>query len=169
MRVSSSVSLFSLLTSPAWAFLRPFPVSASVNFHPLASTTTLTDTPDVLPEFANKDAYLEYMESVAALPKGFASGTATGTFISAEAPALGPLPIRATVIHLTEGATENWAAVFTKNKVRMRSVPSLSLLSVCCLWSSTWLTLFFLFAILLVVVVCLLDCIFASNSFLVPL
>jgi hypothetical protein len=31
---------------------------------------------------------------------------------------LGNLPIRATVLYLTEGPTENWAAVFTSNKVR---------------------------------------------------
>jgi hypothetical protein len=31
---------------------------------------------------------------------------------------LGKLKIRATVIHLTEGPTENWAACFTSNKVR---------------------------------------------------
>jgi N-acetylglutamate synthase/N-acetylornithine aminotransferase len=36
--------------------------------------------------------------------------------VSQEAPAMGKLPISGTVIHLTEGPTENWAAVFTKNK-----------------------------------------------------
>jgi hypothetical protein len=61
---------------------------------------------------------MEYMRTVAALPSGFAVGTADGTFVSAEAPSMGNLPIRATVIYLTEGPTPNWAAVFTKNKVR---------------------------------------------------
>ena len=44
-------------------------------------------------------------------------GTASGNFVSVEAPAMGPLPIKATVIHLTEGPTDSWAAVFTSNKV----------------------------------------------------
>ena len=51
------------------------------------------------------------------LPSGFAVGTAKGTFVSVEAPSMGDLPIRATVIHLTEGPTDSWAAVFTSNKV----------------------------------------------------
>jgi hypothetical protein len=83
-----------------------------------AATTKPGDTPEILPDFASKDEYLTYMEGVSALPKGFATGTASGTFVSVEAPALGALPIRATVIHLTEGPTDNWAAVFTSNKVR---------------------------------------------------
>jgi hypothetical protein len=53
------------------------------------------------------------------LPSGFAVGTAKGTFVSVEAPSMGDLPIRATVIHLTEGPTDSWAAVFTSNKVRL--------------------------------------------------
>jgi glutamate N-acetyltransferase / amino-acid N-acetyltransferase len=74
------------------------------------------DTPVVLPEFESKESYLEFLEGVSALPKGFATGTAKGTFISEEAPALGKLPIKGTIIHLTEGPTENWAAVFTSNR-----------------------------------------------------
>jgi hypothetical protein len=54
---------------------------------------------------------------VAALPRGFATGTADGTFVSVEAPGLGQLPIRGTVIHLTQGPTDSWAAVYTKNRV----------------------------------------------------
>ena len=73
----------------------------------------------MLPDFANKEEYLSYMESVSALPQGFSIGVADGTFVSEEAPALGKLPIRGTVIHLTNGATDNWAATFTKNMVRM--------------------------------------------------
>jgi glutamate N-acetyltransferase/amino-acid N-acetyltransferase len=75
-----------------------------------------TDTPVILPDFDSLEDYLAYMERVSALPKGFAIGTADGTFVSAEAPSMGKLPIRATIIYLTEGSTENWAAVFTKNK-----------------------------------------------------
>jgi hypothetical protein len=84
----------------------------------LYSTTSATDTPTLLPDFASKEEYLTFMEGVSALPKGFATGTAKGTFISAEAPLLGNLPIKGTVIYLTEGPTDNWAAVFTKNRVR---------------------------------------------------
>jgi glutamate N-acetyltransferase/amino-acid N-acetyltransferase len=82
------------------------------------STLSSMDTPVQLPDFASKEEYLEYMESVSTLPKGFATGTAKGTFVSKEAPALGNLPVKGTVIYLTEGPTENWAAVFTKNRVR---------------------------------------------------
>ena len=60
---------------------------------------------------------MDYMEQVAALPLGFATGTAEGKFISVEAPNMGPLPIRATIIHVTNGPTNSWAAVYTKNKV----------------------------------------------------
>lgn len=77
-----------------------------------------TDTPETLPDFPDVDEYLQYMEAVSALPKGFATGTADGTFISVEAPGLGNLKIRATVIHLTEGPTDSWAACYTSNKVR---------------------------------------------------
>jgi hypothetical protein len=57
------------------------------------------------------------MGQVSALPQGFATGTANGQFISVEAPNMGPLPIRATIIHVTNGPTHSWAAVYTKNKV----------------------------------------------------
>jgi hypothetical protein len=85
----------------------------------LYSTTSnnVQDTPKVLPNFNNKEEYLSYMESVAVLPKGFATGTADGKFISVEAPGMGKLPIRGTVIYLTEGPTDSWAAVFTSNMV----------------------------------------------------
>ena len=66
------------------------------------------------------------------LPSGFAVGTAKGTFVSAEAPAMGNLPIRATVIHLTEGPTDSWAAVFTSNKVNTRfNFHHIMMLSLC--------------------------------------
>lgn len=101
---SSFASAFTTTTTSRRAWTRLF-------------SSTITDTPAILPDFETKEAYLEYMESVSALPKGFATGTAKGTFVSVEAPSMGNLPIRGTVIHLTEGPTENWAAVFTKNKV----------------------------------------------------
>ena len=75
------------------------------------------DTPEVLPDFSSAEEYTTYLETKAALPKGFATGTGAGKFVSVEAPALGKLPIRATVIQLTEGPTDNWAAVFTSNMV----------------------------------------------------
>jgi len=56
------------------------------------------------------------MKAAGKLPSGFAVGTATGNFVSVEAPSMGKLPIKATVIHLTEGPTDSWAAVFTSNK-----------------------------------------------------
>jgi hypothetical protein len=37
-----------------------------------------SDTPEVLPEFADKKEYMEYMETVSSLPEGFAVGTAKG-------------------------------------------------------------------------------------------
>jgi hypothetical protein len=69
-----------------------------------------------IPEFATKDEYLKFMESQSALPKGFSIGTAKGTFVSVEAPGLGNLPIKATVVKFDQ-PTESWAACFTKNKV----------------------------------------------------
>lgn len=86
----------------------------------LRAGATAQDTPTTLPDFASKDDYLKFMEPLSGLPKGFATGTANGKFISKEAPAMGPLPIRGTVIYLADGPTNAWAAVFTKNKVRKR-------------------------------------------------
>jgi hypothetical protein len=75
------------------------------------------DTPETLPDFENAEEYLKYMETFSSLPKGFSSGTADGKFVSYEAPLMGNLPIRGTVIYLTEGPSDNWAACFTSNKV----------------------------------------------------
>lgn len=102
------------------AFLAPAsatsPLFAGSKLH---STTGTKDTPETLPDFETAQDYLEYMESVSALPKGFATGTADGTFVSVEAPSLGNLKIRGTVIQVTSGPTDNWAACYTSNKVRM--------------------------------------------------
>ena len=84
-----------------------------------SATMVSSDTPETLPEFATDEEYLAYMKTVSDLPKGFATGTSDGTFISVEAPSLGELKIRATVIKLTDGPTDSWAACFTSNKVRL--------------------------------------------------
>ena len=67
------------------------------------------DTDLILPSFSSKEEYTAYLQKAGSLPDGFALGTAKGTFVSVEAPAMGPLPIKATVIHLTEGPTDSWA------------------------------------------------------------
>jgi hypothetical protein len=82
------------------------------------AATNAGDTPTTLPEFENTEAYMSYLATVAALPKGFATGSASGKFVSVEAPAMGKLPIKGTIIYLTEGPSDNWAAVFTSNMVR---------------------------------------------------
>ena len=123
--------VLSTLTATSRAFVPRRPACSSLadaaaagappsSLRAAGTTSGADDTPPVLPDFASKAAYLEYMASVSALPRGFATGTASGTFVSVEAPALGKLPIRGTVIYLTEGPTDNWAAVFTSNKVRRR-------------------------------------------------
>lgn len=117
-----------LLAVPSWAFVSSNVATMSTSSKSaikprggeIFSTKTPTDTDLVLPEFANAEEYLAYMEQASSLPKGFAIGTANGEFVSVEAPALGKLKIRGTVIYLTEGATDNWAAVFTSNKVCRR-------------------------------------------------
>ena len=83
----------------------------------LQATNNGLDTDTTLPSFSTKEEYTSYLQKAGRLPSGFAVGTAKGTFVSVEAPALGPLPIKATVIHLTEGPTDSWAAVFTSNRV----------------------------------------------------
>ena len=110
----------SMLSVMAAARSSAFSVSSSSSAGTRLSSTAMgssIDTPETLPEFASVDDYLEYMNSVSQLPKGFATGTSDGTFISVEAPGLGNLKIRATIIQLTEGPTDSWAACFTSNKV----------------------------------------------------
>lgn len=74
------------------------------------------DTASELPCFETKEEYEKYLLDASALPKGFATGSAIGKFIPEEAPMKGYLPIKGTVIYLTSGPTNNWAAVFTQNK-----------------------------------------------------
>jgi len=90
--------------------------SSSSSSSSRSATMVSSDTPETLPEFATDEEYLAYMKTVSDLPKGFATGTSDGTFISVEAPSLGELKIRATVIKLTDGPTDSWAACFTSNK-----------------------------------------------------
>eukprot|EP00560_Eucampia_antarctica_P009082 CAMPEP_0197827492 /NCGR_PEP_ID=MMETSP1437-20131217/4247_1 /TAXON_ID=49252 ORGANISM="Eucampia antarctica, Strain CCMP1452" /NCGR_SAMPLE_ID=MMETSP1437 /ASSEMBLY_ACC=CAM_ASM_001096 /LENGTH=504 /DNA_ID=CAMNT_0043428341 /DNA_START=15 /DNA_END=1529 /DNA_ORIENTATION=+ len=74
------------------------------------------DTVAELPSFETKEEYEEYLLQASGLPLGFSTGTAKGTFVSVEAPSMGELPIKASVIYLEDGPTDSWAAVFTKNK-----------------------------------------------------
>jgi hypothetical protein len=103
---------------PALGRKLPVTVFDRSAFHVRPASTVAGDTPATLPEFSSVDDYIEFLSTVSALPKGFATGSADGTFISVEAPALGQLKIRGTIITLTEGPTDNWAAVFTTNKVK---------------------------------------------------
>ena len=80
------------------------------------------DTISDLPSFGTKEEYEEYLMEASGLPKGFATGSATGSFVPVEAPSMGSLPIKGTIIHLTDGPSDNWAAVFTKNKVGIEYV-----------------------------------------------
>ena len=119
----SLVSLLLLLQVPCLAFTA-LPTSMAIHSqvnqlgHTKASPlAAASDTPTTLPEFESKEAYMQYLATVSALPKGFATGSGAGKFIPKEAPSMGHLPIKGTIIHLTEGPTDSWAAVFTSNKV----------------------------------------------------
>jgi len=74
------------------------------------------DTAAELPGFDSKEEYTEYLINASALPRGFATGSAEGTFVPEEAPSMGSLPIKGTIIHLVDGPTDSWAATFTQNK-----------------------------------------------------
>jgi hypothetical protein len=122
MWFSSPLLLLAVLstTEISQAFLAPVVAASSTNRFTASGlhAAGAKDTPEILPDFETAQDYLEYLESVSALPKGFATGTADGTFVSVEAPSLGDLKIRGTVIHVTNGPTDNWAACYTSNKVR---------------------------------------------------
>ena len=75
------------------------------------------DTDLELPTFVSRDDYFGYLAERSGLPQGFQTGVASGHFQSVEAPGLGFLPIRATVVYLPDGPTESWAACFTSNRV----------------------------------------------------
>lgn len=108
------------------AFLAPVSASAPL-FVARQLRAGSQDTPETLPDFKTAEDYLKYMESVSALPKGFSTGTADGTFVSVEAPSLGNLKIRGTIIYVSSGPTDNWAACYTSNKVRLPSCVQLTL------------------------------------------
>ena len=121
--LQSALLLFSLSTVDAFA---PSPSSSSLHQQKIISSKshyTLLfnydkDTEVVLPSFDTKEDYLNYITDASALPKGFATGSAIGSFVPEEAPSKGKLPIKATLIHLIDGPTDNWAATFTQNMVR---------------------------------------------------
>lgn len=98
--------------SSSWG--TPAPRSFAVN----TSLSKYKDTHAELPSFQSKEEYEAYLMEASGLPKGFATGSAVGSFVPEEAPLMGSLPIKGTIIHLTDGPSENWAAVFTQNKVR---------------------------------------------------
>lgn len=93
---------------PQYGALQP-----SISF--IRRTATTVDENSELPPFSSKEEYLSFLESQGELPLGFKCGDANGTFVPVEAPSMGSLPIKATVVVLDE-PTDNWAAVFTKNK-----------------------------------------------------
>jgi len=74
------------------------------------------DTEGELPRFESKEEYSEYLINASALPRGFATGSAEGSFIPEEAPSMGSLRIKGTIIHLVDGPTDSWGATFTQNK-----------------------------------------------------
>ena len=90
---------------------------SSISRSVTTSKIMTSDTPETLPDFSSAEEYLKYMNSVSQLPKGFATGTGSGTFVSQETPSLGNLPIRVALIQLTDGPSDSWAACFTSNKV----------------------------------------------------
>ena len=112
---SSLLLLLVISTSQSFAFTASSSAAYSSGHGSLSMTK---DTPENLPEFKDAKEYLEYMEQFSDLPKGFSTGTADGKFVSYEAPAMGDLPIRGTIIYLPEGPSDNWAACFTSNRVR---------------------------------------------------
>ena len=113
LSASAPTSAFSTRNTPSLVQRNNFKSHGSI-----LQATNEGDTDLVLPSFETKEDYTAYLLKAGKLPGGFAVGTAKGSFVSVEAPAIGPLPIKATVIHLTEGPAESWAAVFTSNRVR---------------------------------------------------
>ena len=99
-------------------------ISSSMNRRPLSfyeqAKTKLgkysNDTPRELPQFTSKEEYMDYIMKASGLPLGFSTGSAIGSFVPDEAPGMGSLPIKGTIIHLTDGPSDSWAATFTQNK-----------------------------------------------------
>lgn len=111
-----TAALLATIAAVASPYVTAFTAATSASSPATILRAMETDTDAILPSFATRDEYEAYLSQRGRLPKGFAVGTAKGTFVSVEAPAMGPLPIKATVIHLTEGPTDSWAGVFTSNK-----------------------------------------------------
>lgn len=65
--------------------------------------------------FSSKDEYDAFLESQAALPRGFAVGAAPLTFVPTENKAMPPLPMTLTVI-MADAPTASFAAMFTQNQ-----------------------------------------------------
>lgn len=112
--------LFAFSTASTTAFA-PSQLARKDMLHWITTTSRFVssvsaDTPVLLPDFASQQEYLDYLQGASGLPKGFATGSADGTFVSVEAPSMGDLKIRGTIISLTDGPTDNWGAVFTTNK-----------------------------------------------------
>ena len=70
----------------------------------------------ILPEFSTLEDYMGYLSNASSLPNGFATGTASGIFVSIEAPAISPLPVKVAVVHLTDDPTNSWVVCFIQNK-----------------------------------------------------
>mmetsp|Transcript_103884 Transcript_103884/g.334812 ORF Transcript_103884/g.334812 Transcript_103884/m.334812 type:complete len:536 (-) Transcript_103884:613-2220(-) len=64
--------------------------------------------------YSSEELYIAYLESISKLPAGFRIGTANLRFVPPEAPKLGELPMRLTVIAADEPSA-TYAAVFTQN------------------------------------------------------
>ena len=126
MKYSTSALLLSYLAQTAFGFIAASNIHRAAKLSPWGATaprsnTALSkyakDTLSELPPFDSKEEYEEYLMEASGLPKGFATGSAIGSFVAEEAPSMGSLKIKGTIIHLTDGPSENWAAVFTQNKV----------------------------------------------------
>lgn len=116
--LQSALFLFSLSTVDAFAPSSSLHKQIISKSHYTLLFNYDKDTETVLPSFDTKEDYLNYITEASALPKGFATGSAIGSFVPEETPSKGKLPIKATLIHLTDGPTDNWAATFTQNMVR---------------------------------------------------
>mmetsp|Transcript_127404 Transcript_127404/g.318058 ORF Transcript_127404/g.318058 Transcript_127404/m.318058 type:complete len:560 (-) Transcript_127404:231-1910(-) len=79
-----------------------------------ASTTAWLPGEQDTGSFSSESDYLNSLSDQAKLPAGFRVGTTSLSFIPAEAPDMGKLPMNLTVICADE-PTEAYAAVFTKN------------------------------------------------------
>lgn len=121
-RSRSLLSIFAFTPALNHAKHSHYGIKSSLSGSSMGQSTALfeskygKDTASTLPPFSSKEEYYDYIMEASALPKGFSVGSAVGSFIPEEAPGMGSLPIKATLIHLTDGPTDKWAATFTQNK-----------------------------------------------------